>query len=927
MKKRIYYPLTLLCACAVSLNASASPMTPDQALQRAIGQASASKIKMKKKPAKATARLAHTFRTTATQDPTLYVFNLGTDGGYVVTPADDRFPPLLGYGDNGIFNIDSISPAMKSFMEDYAREMEYAIANESDESKTTTQASPQWEPITPLLKSKWDQGNPYNLYSPPLEIIDASGTLTGQTIPTVTGCVATSMAQVMYYHKWPDVGVGSHSYEWTTYSDVLSKQLKCDFSQMHFDWDNMLDTYSYDSKGNPAWTDAQAKAVADLMYACGISVNMTYNMEQAGGSGAVSRQQSFALVDYFKYSKSIRYKYRDYCPSWEFEEIIYNNLKEGLPVLYNGRGTAGGHSFVCDGYGGDHYFHFNWGWSGVSDGYFYLARLSPSTLGIGGAAGGFNSGQGISYNIRPVKDGIDTGTPELPYFNCVGNFDFASRAEQTAANGSKLMYTTFKVTTPVSGYNAGFWNLSSVPFTGYIGVAVEDKEGNVSFVPGLECKNWQSNSGTTQIPAYLEEFTEGIYKIYPAYYNTVDDDSNYINVVNGYRDHVTMTVDAAGNRTFANATVEEELANAPELAVTCFSYAGKIYSNNAHDFLLSVANHTKDKDYYGDLTMVLKNSAGKVLTTMPIGKYDIPAGLTIPYSFNLTLDVLKKDYIISFRDSYGRDLPGEYPMNVSETGKALTTQLRVMTFAPTDILPMSTIGNISFQVANYGSTAVTAPEFGIAYYKIGETSGKGWSFKYPNLTIESQRIYNLSLAGLPANLEEGDYEVKMFYYPDGTASEEARKNRITISTPIAVRVGYPVESVSLNDHAIEMKPGETKKLETGVTPDNATFRILSWISSNPTVATVDNEGNVTAVADGHAFISATAYNGANDVCEITVNSSSSVSDIQASGARIIAVYSASGIKVLDSPSAEALLALPAGLYLVHTDAGTYKIAK
>ena len=84
------------------------------------------------------------------------------------------------------------------------------------------------------------------------------------------------MAQVMYYHKWPDVGVGSNSYEWKTYSDVLAKQLKCDFSQMRFDWDNMLDTYSYDQNGNPTWSEAQAKAVADLMYACGISVNMSY---------------------------------------------------------------------------------------------------------------------------------------------------------------------------------------------------------------------------------------------------------------------------------------------------------------------------------------------------------------------------------------------------------------------------------------------------------------------------------------------------------------------------------------------------------------------------------------------------------------------------------------------------------------------------
>ena len=85
----------------------------------------------------------------------------------MITPADDRFPALLGYGDNGDFNIDEISPAMKSFIEDYSREIDYAIKNETEDSRTSAIASPGWEPIAPLLKSKWDQGNPYNLCSPP----------------------------------------------------------------------------------------------------------------------------------------------------------------------------------------------------------------------------------------------------------------------------------------------------------------------------------------------------------------------------------------------------------------------------------------------------------------------------------------------------------------------------------------------------------------------------------------------------------------------------------------------------------------------------------------------------------------------------------------------------------------------------------------
>ncbi len=124
---------------------------------------------MKKKPAKGTARLAHTFRATTEQEPTLYVFNKGTGDGYMITPADDRFPALLGYGDNGDFNIDEISPAMKSFIEDYSREIDYAIKNRDRRFPHLRHRISGWEPIAPLLKSKWDQGNPYNLCSPRLK--------------------------------------------------------------------------------------------------------------------------------------------------------------------------------------------------------------------------------------------------------------------------------------------------------------------------------------------------------------------------------------------------------------------------------------------------------------------------------------------------------------------------------------------------------------------------------------------------------------------------------------------------------------------------------------------------------------------------------------------------------------------------------------
>lgn len=925
MNKTLKLSTILALTITANLCVNAKNITPEQAINRLLTH-SASKM-MKRGVAKDKIRLAHTFSTPESNEKAcIYIFNKGDNGGYIVAPADDAFPAIIGFGDSGNFEIQTIPYAMKCFLEDYAKEIDFIAKNAEEEMSRTAFSDPGWAPISPLLKSKWDQGLPYSLNCPPLEIINTDGTLTGDKIPTVTGCVATSMAQVMYYHKWPDVGVGSNSYEWKTYSDVLSKKLTCDFSQMHFDWDNMLDTYSYDSEGNPAWTDAQAKAVADLMYACGISVNMTYNMEQAGGSGAVSRTQATALVNNFKYSKGIRYKYRDYCSSLEFEKIIYENLKEGLPVLYNGRGTAGGHSFVCDGYAGNHYFHFNWGWSGMSDGYFYLARLNPSSLGIGGASGGFNSLQGISYNIRPVKDGVDTGVAEQPYLNCVGNFAYSTRQEEKSANGQTLMFTIFKVTDPINGYNAGFWNMSSVPFTGYIGVAVEDSEGNNTFVPGLQLDKTAANSGVTQLPAYLESFEEGTYLIRPAYLNSETEEIEFISVANGYRDRVRMIVNANGTRTFSEIPNEELAAEAPDLIATCFNYNGKIRSNISHDYLLSVTNLSKEKDYYGDLTMVLKDDKGRVLATKPLGKYDIPAGLNIPYSFALTLDVLTKDYKVSFRDSYGRDLPGEYPLSVSAKGTSIETQLRTMSYSPLDIEPYSVVPAVTFGIGNYGSTDVEAPEFAILYNKLGETQAKGWRFSYPNLTIPSGKAYNLQLTGVNFNLEEGDYEVRVYWFP-GTKESDGKDTQLLISNPYSMRVGYPVENVTLTKSSLELNLGEATMLEASVNPDNATFRTLAWVSSNPEVVTVDNSGYLTAVGEGHAFITATAHNGSSDICEVTVKDPSGISDIQASGARIIAVYSASGIKVLDSPSAESLLALPAGLYLVHTDAGTYKIVK
>lgn len=187
----------------------------------------------------------------------------------------------------------------------------------------------------------------------------------------MTGCVATAMAQVINYHKYPEKGIGSNSY--TTTTSGLS--VSFNFGATTFDWDNMADIYSLSS------TAEQKTAVATLMKACGVSVNMDYG---TGASGAMSAFVPAALVNYFGYDKATAYRERIWFSGQEWEDLVYNELATVGPVYYGGTTARNeGHAFVCDGYRADGFFHINWGWGGQSNGYFRLSALDPSSHGIG----------------------------------------------------------------------------------------------------------------------------------------------------------------------------------------------------------------------------------------------------------------------------------------------------------------------------------------------------------------------------------------------------------------------------------------------------------------------------------------------------------------------------------------------------------------
>jgi hypothetical protein len=320
----------------------------------------------------------------------LYLF-AKPDAGFLLLSADDVARPILGYSDNNTTIDPANIPAnMRWWLSEYANE----IAAATHRTTPHSAISDDREPIEPLCTTLWDQDDPYNSLCP---------NLNGNHC--YTGCVATAMAQMMRAHAWPQKGSGSITYTWN------GRPLSADFSSMTFDWDNMLDSYK------DSYTDAQQNAVALLMKACGFSVEMAYGTDQ---SSASVYKVAPAMVANFKYTpRTITVLRRCFSYSDWLNEI-YSSLAEGAPVYYSGNNDYGGHAFVCDGYSSDNYFHINWGWSGLCNGYFLLDALDPTEQGSGGTSYGYNADQIAIVHASPRNDD-DTATYVISLYE---SFDY-----------------------------------------------------------------------------------------------------------------------------------------------------------------------------------------------------------------------------------------------------------------------------------------------------------------------------------------------------------------------------------------------------------------------------------------------------------------------------------------------------------------------
>ena len=287
-----------------------------------------------------------------------YVYDRGARGGYVIIAGDDRLPQVLGYGDAGDFSANTLPPAVQYWLDEMNRQIAYLLSNED---ALVHRPAKRAAPVSPLVTTQWNQGEPYNNYCPTYTLSN------GNAVHSAAGCVATATAQMMKYYDWPAVGRGSHSYTCNVNSSTPT-QLSADFSQSTYRWDLMLDVYDSNS------SEESCDAVARLMSDVGISMDMGYGES----SGASEYAASEALHRYFDYTAKCYWLNRDYFDADEWDQFLVDEISLSRPVMYCGYAYDGGHAFILDGFNADGYFHVNWGWGGAYDGYFMVSLLAPT---------------------------------------------------------------------------------------------------------------------------------------------------------------------------------------------------------------------------------------------------------------------------------------------------------------------------------------------------------------------------------------------------------------------------------------------------------------------------------------------------------------------------------------------------------------------
>ncbi len=471
MKKTIL----ILALLGVATGLNAGPVSPEKALQVASRVLSVQSTK-----ASGDIRIIWDGETGATkadaQDPAFYV--VGRDeGGFVIVSGNDNVRPVLALSYTNRFQVEGMPCNVSAWMERIKRYSRSA-------TDSTPEVKAQWEAfeqtkagvlpdggITEIYfpgskrTVEWDQGEPGSLLLP---------RASNDSEHAISGCVAIAIAQIMTWFQYPEAGKGTVSeYESSIgnhHVSIPSHALGVATEDWDgtYNWEGMAELTDYQkfraAKGTPLEKD-----IAHLVYDVGTLLQLNYSSAATGGNVDLIATQ---FSEHMGYSKNAYERYREEgYPAWKWDQMLVEEVTEH-PLYYSGNDPydGGGHAYVLDGYGyyqGNVVFHFNFGWSGLCNGYYSSDYQAPSDDRVQDAGYGEYHNVSALFDFEPDPDGTSD------FIRLLGYFYGGSGGIRGTWNQNRFSVSVER-----------FGNLGTADFVGSFALLYEDKDGNSREVEG-----------------------------------------------------------------------------------------------------------------------------------------------------------------------------------------------------------------------------------------------------------------------------------------------------------------------------------------------------------------------------------------------------------------------------------------------------------
>ena len=792
-----------------------------------------------------------------------YVFNVGDNNGFVIVSGDDRTTPVLGYATEGHFDATRVPVNMQEMLDNYNTQLK-ALATMNDVEAATRLATPRRtttvntrNSIAPMITTNWDQATPYWNHCP--EFMNSDDPEDGGEL-AYTGCVATAMAQVMKYYNWPAQCTQTiPSYQVTYYISFGEYgQFNTDpLAPIAFDWAHMKDSY------NGSEDEVYTEAVSWLMLYAGCAAHMQYGTSASGTSDPYIPK---AFQNYFDYDAQLVYRSDYDQPTWE--EMIYQELAAGRPMIYNGRaGSGGGHSFVCDGYEHGDYFHINWGWGGMGNGFFVLSVMNPASGDIGSSSSseGYNIDQTAIIGIKPGYSGPST---EANHVLTVFNMYYS---------GSRTIYNEGR----------GF---SLYKNSRYIKVTAEDHiddgtkykrgialyDSNDNFIELILSTSYYSSSlsitdrwpldNDTQYHYFGKNVPNGTYKIVPVCQPEGSNDWTPMLESDRYYVALTITGDVA-------TVVDHPVVN---LQSTHFEFTGGEKVGTPEQCHVTVKNNSEDR-FSGKLYYYLTNEQideyGEYLTVV---ETEVPAGGEKVVTFNFTPQNAgtKTAYLSTYDNTWSTSIPGTGTVTIAAGGaSAQVSDLSVVIRAENAVgntiydnrahfsATITNSGNAEYNKYVYaplfivGSDGAAMVTYQQSALSLGAGESKTLYFDFENLAFGATYALNIYARNNVPDSEEGSH-LDNIVKPGESVLYDIRPG-IVVWTSEGERLGNePVEGFQVPANAVAVSlEGLTL---SNLTP-NANPNTIYLLGENQTVPTSLNGKNVAKGQNATAIVLEDGY--------------------------------------------------------------------